>query len=55
MLVAYDVIKKVIPDKNNPNEAKVILLFPPDFDVISHDDFYKMLKISINPKKPKLE
>ena len=55
VLVAYDVIKYVIPNKDNPDEAKVILLYPPAFDVTTHDDYYKMLKTVINPQKPKLE
>jgi hypothetical protein len=43
------------PNKNNPNEAKVILLYPTDFDIITHDDYYKMLKSITNPKLPKFE
>jgi len=55
VLSAYDVIKHMYPNKNNPNEAKVILLYPTDFDIITHDDYYKMLKSITNPKLPKFE
>ncbi|NLE63683.1 MAG: toxin-antitoxin system YwqK family antitoxin [Bacteroidales bacterium] len=55
LLSSYDAIKKIIPSKKNPNEAKVILLCRPEFDVFTYDDYYQLLKSAFNPKPPKLE
>jgi len=55
VLSSYEAIKKLIPSKINSNQAKVILSIQPPFDVITHDNYYDLLKTIVHPKRPKLE
>lgn len=55
VLTSYEALKKVIPNKRNPDEAKIILSISPPFDVITYGDYYKLVKTVIRPRKPKLE
>lgn len=55
ILSSYDALKKLIPHKTNPNQAKVLLLYPPDFEVYTYDEYYKLLKAINNPKPPTAE
>ena len=55
LLSSYDAIKKIIPNRVNKEEAKVILFCRPDFDVYTYGDYYNLLKAAINPNRPKLE
>jgi len=55
VLSSYEAIKKLIPSKIKSNQAKVILSIQPPFDVITHDNYYDLLKTIVHPKRPKLE